>query len=119
MADEVRSHFDDEVLRKEQPERFVPKAFAGRPYNVFETGGTTGMPKGCMHPHRSLQRCGETVSSTARHCACIASSRIRRRLAGIGREYRRRTTGAKYPALQRIPSPIGIAGEYDKIERSI
>jgi len=37
--------FDDEVLRKEQPERFVPKAFAGRPYNVFETGGTTGMPK--------------------------------------------------------------------------
>ncbi len=38
-------HFDDEVLRKEQPERFVPKAFAGRPYNVFETGGTTGMPK--------------------------------------------------------------------------
>jgi phenylacetate-coenzyme A ligase PaaK-like adenylate-forming protein len=38
-------HFDDEVLRQEQPERFVPKGFAGRPYNVFETGGTTGMPK--------------------------------------------------------------------------
>jgi phenylacetate-coenzyme A ligase PaaK-like adenylate-forming protein len=38
-------HFDDEVLRKEDPARFVPKAYAGRPYNVFETGGTTGMPK--------------------------------------------------------------------------
>jgi phenylacetate-coenzyme A ligase PaaK-like adenylate-forming protein len=38
-------HFDDEVLRKEQPERFVPRAFAGRPFNIFETGGTTGMPK--------------------------------------------------------------------------
>ena len=39
------SHFDDDVLRTEQPERFVPKAYAKRPYNVFETGGTTGMPK--------------------------------------------------------------------------
>lgn len=38
-------HFDDEVLRKEDPARFIPAAFAGRPYNVFETGGTTGMPK--------------------------------------------------------------------------
>ena len=38
-------HFDDETLRKEMPERFIPKAYAGRPYNVFETGGTTGMPK--------------------------------------------------------------------------
>jgi hypothetical protein len=38
-------NFDDEVLRKEDPSRFVPKAFAGMPYNVFETGGTTGMPK--------------------------------------------------------------------------
>jgi len=38
-------HFDDEVLRREDPARFVPQAFAGRPYNVFETGGTTGMPK--------------------------------------------------------------------------
>ena len=37
--------FDDEILRKEDPARFIPKAFAGRPYNVFETGGTTGMPK--------------------------------------------------------------------------
>jgi len=46
FADMVKfDHFDDEVLRKEDPARFVPKGFAGRPYNVFETGGTTGMPK--------------------------------------------------------------------------
>ena len=38
-------HFSDETLRDHQPEEFVPKAFAGRPFNVFETGGTTGMPK--------------------------------------------------------------------------
>lgn len=38
-------NFDDEVLRKEDPARFIPRAFADRPYNVFETGGTTGMPK--------------------------------------------------------------------------
>jgi phenylacetate-coenzyme A ligase PaaK-like adenylate-forming protein len=38
-------NFDDEVLRKEDPARFIPKGFGDRPYNVFETGGTTGMPK--------------------------------------------------------------------------
>jgi phenylacetate-coenzyme A ligase PaaK-like adenylate-forming protein len=38
-------HFQDEWLRDLQPEVWVPKAFAGKPYNVFETGGTTGMPK--------------------------------------------------------------------------
>lgn len=37
--------FDDEVLRKEDPSRFVSAAYKDRPYNVFETGGTTGMPK--------------------------------------------------------------------------
>jgi len=37
--------FDDAWLRKEPPERWIPKAYAGRPYHVFETGGTTGMPK--------------------------------------------------------------------------
>ena len=37
--------FDGEVLRKEPHERFVPKGFAGRPFTIFETGGTTGMPK--------------------------------------------------------------------------
>lgn len=38
-------HFQDEWLRDQQPEVWVPKAYRGRPYNVFETGGTTGMPK--------------------------------------------------------------------------
>ncbi len=38
-------HFQDDWLRDEANERFVPKAFEGRPFNVFETGGTTGLPK--------------------------------------------------------------------------
>lgn len=38
-------HFQDEWLRDLQPEVWVPKAFHGRPFNIFETGGTTGMPK--------------------------------------------------------------------------
>jgi phenylacetate-coenzyme A ligase PaaK-like adenylate-forming protein len=38
-------HFQDEWLRDLQPEVWIPAAFRGRPYNVFETGGTTGMPK--------------------------------------------------------------------------
>ena len=38
-------NFDDEVLRDTDPARFIPAAYGGRPYNVFETGGTTGMPK--------------------------------------------------------------------------
>jgi len=38
-------HFQDEWLRDEPNERFVPKGMGGRPYNVFETGGTTGLPK--------------------------------------------------------------------------
>jgi phenylacetate-coenzyme A ligase PaaK-like adenylate-forming protein len=38
-------HFQDEWLRDLQPEVWVPTAFKGKPYNIFETGGTTGMPK--------------------------------------------------------------------------
>ena len=46
FADLVRfPHFDGELLRTEPHERFIPRAFAGRPYTIFETGGTTGMPK--------------------------------------------------------------------------
>lgn len=37
--------FDGEWLRFEQPDRWVPQQYKGRPYNIFETGGTTGMPK--------------------------------------------------------------------------
>ncbi|HAM73037.1 MAG TPA: hypothetical protein DCM86_15470 [Verrucomicrobiales bacterium] len=38
-------HFQDEWLRDEQPEVWVPAQFKGKPFNIFETGGTTGMPK--------------------------------------------------------------------------
>ena len=38
-------HFQDEWLRDEQPDVWVPAKFKSRPYNIFETGGTTGMPK--------------------------------------------------------------------------
>ena len=38
-------NFEDDWLRYTQPENWVPKAYEGRPYNIFETGGTTGMPK--------------------------------------------------------------------------
>jgi len=38
-------HFADESLRDLQPEVWVPAQFKGRPFNIFETGGTTGMPK--------------------------------------------------------------------------
>ena len=38
-------HFQDESLRDMQPEVWVPAAFKGKPFNIFETGGTTGMPK--------------------------------------------------------------------------
>ena len=38
-------HFEDVWLRDEQNERFVPRGFGDRPFNIFETGGTTGVPK--------------------------------------------------------------------------
>lgn len=38
-------HFQDEWLRDLQPDVWVPAKLKGIPYNVFETGGTTGMPK--------------------------------------------------------------------------
>src|SRR5262245_1307943 len=38
-------HFQDESLRDQQPEVWVPAKYKGRPFNIFETGGTTGMPK--------------------------------------------------------------------------
>ncbi|MEM7383718.1 MAG: hypothetical protein AAF514_02130, partial [Verrucomicrobiota bacterium] len=38
-------HFQDEWLRDVTNERWVPKAFEGKPFHVFETGGTTGLPK--------------------------------------------------------------------------
>jgi phenylacetate-coenzyme A ligase PaaK-like adenylate-forming protein len=38
-------NFDGERLRRDPHELWIPAAFRGRPYTVFETGGTTGMPK--------------------------------------------------------------------------
>lgn len=38
-------HFQDEWLRDEKNERFVPRGYGDRPFNIFETGGTTGLPK--------------------------------------------------------------------------
>jgi phenylacetate-coenzyme A ligase PaaK-like adenylate-forming protein len=38
-------NFDDTWLRDLPPERWVPRSHAHRPFKVFETGGTTGMPK--------------------------------------------------------------------------
>ena len=37
--------FDGDVLRTEPHEAWIPRAYAGRPFTIFETGGTTGMPK--------------------------------------------------------------------------
>ncbi len=45
-ADLVRfPHFQDEWLRDLPNEVWIPKSHEGRPFHVFETGGTTGMPK--------------------------------------------------------------------------
>jgi phenylacetate-coenzyme A ligase PaaK-like adenylate-forming protein len=38
-------HFEDSWLRGGPVRRFIPKGFAGRPASVFETGGSTGVPK--------------------------------------------------------------------------
>ncbi|MBT3569197.1 MAG: hypothetical protein HN494_10160, partial [Opitutae bacterium] len=38
-------NFQDEWLRDLPNDVWAPKAYAGRPFNIFETGGTTGMPK--------------------------------------------------------------------------
>ena len=38
-------HFEDEWLRGGPVRRWVPRAYSDRPIYVFETGGTTGIPK--------------------------------------------------------------------------
>lgn len=42
---ETFDNFDDSWLREGALERWVPSAYKGRPFTIFETGGTTGMPK--------------------------------------------------------------------------
>ncbi|WP_182865009.1 hypothetical protein [Stieleria mannarensis] len=41
-------HFEDEWLRGGPIQRWIPKGHAGKPVYVFETGGTTGIPKSRM-----------------------------------------------------------------------
>ena len=41
-------HFEDEWLRGGPISRWIPKGYEGRPVYVFETGGTTGIPKSRM-----------------------------------------------------------------------
>jgi phenylacetate-coenzyme A ligase PaaK-like adenylate-forming protein len=41
-------HFEDEWLRGGPVRRWVPKGLAGKPVYVFETGGSTGVPKSRM-----------------------------------------------------------------------
>jgi hypothetical protein len=38
-------HFEDDWLRGGPVRRWVPKGYANKPWFVFETGGTTGVPK--------------------------------------------------------------------------
>jgi phenylacetate-coenzyme A ligase PaaK-like adenylate-forming protein len=38
-------NFDGERLRTDPHELWIPAALRGRPFTIFETGGTTGMPK--------------------------------------------------------------------------
>lgn len=41
----ILGHFEDSWLRGGPVRRWVPKALADRPISVFETGGSTGVPK--------------------------------------------------------------------------
>ncbi len=38
-------NFDGERLRQDPHELWIPRACAGKPFAIFETGGTTGLPK--------------------------------------------------------------------------
>jgi len=38
-------NFDENWLRDTPLDRWIPAAYKGRPFTVFETGGTTGLPK--------------------------------------------------------------------------
>jgi phenylacetate-coenzyme A ligase PaaK-like adenylate-forming protein len=58
-------HFQDEWLREEPNRRWAPKQLADKPYYIFETGGTTGMPKqriGWEDHWRDYEEFSETLS---------------------------------------------------------
>jgi len=61
-------HFEDEWLRDLPNEVWVPQAYQGRPFYVFETGGTTGMPKqriGWEDHFRDYEEFSETLDDDA------------------------------------------------------
>ncbi len=61
-------HFQDEWLRDEPNERWIPQAYRGRPFYVFETGGTTGIPKqriGWEDHLRDYEEFSETLDDEA------------------------------------------------------
>jgi phenylacetate-coenzyme A ligase PaaK-like adenylate-forming protein len=41
----ILGHFEDEWLRGGPVRRWIPKAYANKPVYIFETGGSTGVPK--------------------------------------------------------------------------
>lgn len=41
----ILGHFQDDWLRGGPVRRWIPKGYEGRPFSVFETGGSTGLPK--------------------------------------------------------------------------
>lgn len=69
VADLIKfPHFQDEWLRDEPNERWIPKPYEGRPFLVFETGGTTGMPKqriGWEDHLRDYEEFSETLDESA------------------------------------------------------
>ena len=64
-------HFEDEWLRGGPVRRWVPKAYADRPIYVFETGGTTGIPRAASRSTTS----GRTTSCSRRPSPRSASRR--------------------------------------------
>ncbi len=61
-------NFDGEHLRNDPHERWIPRAFRGRPFTIFETGGTTGMPKqriGWDDYKRDYERFSETLPESS------------------------------------------------------
>ena len=58
--------FEDEWLRGGPVRRWVPKAFADKPIYVFETGGTTGIPKSRIVDRRFPHRLRDVQRDAAR-----------------------------------------------------
>ncbi len=61
-------HFQDAWLRGGPVRRWLPKGLAGEPVYVFETGGTTGMPKSRINLHdfeHDYELFGDSLSDVA------------------------------------------------------